>query len=154
MKQVPAFALGLTHCHLQNVSFFLLKLPFTFTVVFSNFWIRWLNSTFSFHYFLYFLLSLLSQIYILFGFQMCILPYDCNVRDSHSIPGSGRSPGEGNGKPPLYSCLENPMDRETWEVQSMELQKLSDWVNYDIIDLFERHVIFRLAISILNLIQN
>ena len=27
-----------------------------------------------------------------------------------SVPGSGRSPGEGNGKPPQYSCLENPMD--------------------------------------------
>ena len=30
------------------------------------------------------------------------------------IPGWGRSPGEGNGKPLLYSCLENPMDGEAW----------------------------------------
>ena len=30
------------------------------------------------------------------------------------IPGSGRSPGEGNGDPLQYSCLENPMDREAW----------------------------------------
>ena len=30
------------------------------------------------------------------------------------IPGSGRSPGEGNGHPLQYSCLENPMDREAW----------------------------------------
>ena len=30
------------------------------------------------------------------------------------IPGSGRSPGEGNGNPLLYSCLENPMDGGTW----------------------------------------
>ena len=30
------------------------------------------------------------------------------------IPGSGRSPGEGNGKPLKYPCLENPMDREAW----------------------------------------
>ena len=38
-----------------------------------------------------------------------------NVRDVGSIPGSGRSPGEGQGNPLLYSCLENPMDREaTW----------------------------------------
>ena len=29
-----------------------------------------------------------------------------------SVPRSGRSPGEGNGNPPQYSCLENPMDRE------------------------------------------
>ena len=31
-----------------------------------------------------------------------------------SIPGSGRSPGEGNGNPLQYSCLENPMDKEAW----------------------------------------
>ena len=31
-----------------------------------------------------------------------------------SIPRSGRTPGEGNGKPLQYSCLENPMDRGTW----------------------------------------
>ena len=31
-----------------------------------------------------------------------------------SFPGSGRSPGEGNGNPPQYSCLENPRDRGTW----------------------------------------
>ena len=30
------------------------------------------------------------------------------------IPGLGRSPGEGNGNPPQYSCLENPMDKEAW----------------------------------------
>ena len=35
-------------------------------------------------------------------------------RDTGSIPGLGRSPGEGNGTPLLYSCLENPMDRGTW----------------------------------------
>ena len=38
----------------------------------------------------------------------------CNVGDPGSIPGSGRSPGEGKGKPLRYSCLENPMDREAW----------------------------------------
>ena len=38
----------------------------------------------------------------------------CNVGDSDSIPGSGRSPGEGNGYPLQYSCLENSMDRGTW----------------------------------------
>ena len=35
-----------------------------------------------------------------------------NAGDLGSIPGSGRSPGEGNGNPLQYSCLENPMDRE------------------------------------------
>ena len=38
----------------------------------------------------------------------------CNAGDLGSIPGSGRSPGEGNGTPLQYSCLENPMDREAW----------------------------------------
>ena len=34
--------------------------------------------------------------------------------DTGSIPGSGRSPGGGNGSPLQYSCLENPMDRGAW----------------------------------------
>ena len=34
-----------------------------------------------------------------------------DIRDASSIPGSGRSIGEGNGNPLQYSCLENPMDR-------------------------------------------
>ena len=36
------------------------------------------------------------------------------VRDAGSIPGSGRYSGGGHGKPPQYSCLENPTDREAW----------------------------------------
>ena len=38
-----------------------------------------------------------------------------NEGDLSSIPGSGRSPGEGNGYPLQYSCLENPMDRGAWQ---------------------------------------
>ena len=38
-----------------------------------------------------------------------------NAGDPGSIPGSGRSPGEGNGNPLQYSCLENPMDWGTWQ---------------------------------------
>ena len=38
----------------------------------------------------------------------------CNVGDLDSIPGSGRSPREGNGNPLQYSCLENPMDGGAW----------------------------------------
>ena len=37
-----------------------------------------------------------------------------NAGDPSSIPGSGRSSGEGNGYPLQYSWLENPMDREAW----------------------------------------
>ena len=38
----------------------------------------------------------------------------CSAGDPGSIPGSGRSTGEGNGKPLQYSCLENPTDRGAW----------------------------------------
>ena len=40
----------------------------------------------------------------------------CHARGPSSIPGSGRSPGEGNGYSVQYSCLENPMDRVAWRV--------------------------------------
>ena len=39
----------------------------------------------------------------------------CDVGDPGSIPGLGRSPGEGNGNPLQYSCLEIPMDRGAWQ---------------------------------------
>ena len=37
-----------------------------------------------------------------------------DARDVGSIPGLGRSPGGGHDNPLQYSCLENPMDRESW----------------------------------------
>ena len=39
----------------------------------------------------------------------------CNAGDLGSIPGLERSPGEGNGHPLKHSCLENPVDRGTWQ---------------------------------------
>ena len=39
----------------------------------------------------------------------------CNAGDPGLIPGWGRSPGEGNGNPLQYSCLENPRDRGAWQ---------------------------------------
>ena len=47
----------------------------------------------------------------------------CSVGDPGSIPGAGRSPGEGNGNPLQYSCLENPMDREAWQATVHEVTK-------------------------------
>ena len=38
-----------------------------------------------------------------------------DIRDTGLIPGLGRYPGVGNGKPDQYSCLENSMDREVWQ---------------------------------------
>ena len=43
--------------------------------------------------------------------------------DTGWIPRWGRSPGEGNGNPLQYSCLENPMDRAWWTIQSMGATK-------------------------------
>ena len=48
----------------------------------------------------------------------------CNSGDPGSIPGSGRAPGEGNGNPLHYSCLENPMDRGAGGLQSMGSQRV------------------------------
>ena len=39
----------------------------------------------------------------------------CNAGDPSAIPGTGRSPGEGNVNPLQYSCLENLMDRGAWQ---------------------------------------
>ena len=54
----------------------------------------------------------------------------CNVDDLGLIPGLGRSPGEGNGNPLQYSCLENSMDRGAWQATvhgvTMSQTRLSD----------------------------
>ena len=47
-----------------------------------------------------------------------------NAGDLGSIPGSGRSPGGGNGNPLQYACLENPMMEEHGSLQSMGLQRV------------------------------
>ena len=51
----------------------------------------------------------------------------CNAGDLGSIPGLGRSPGEGNGTPLQYSCLENPMDRGDWWVAVHVVAKSQTW---------------------------
>ena len=58
-----------------------------------------------------------------------------DAREAGSIPGSRRWPRIGNGNPFQYSCLENPMDRRVWWLQSMRLQRVrrdawwSTWFN-------------------------
>ena len=47
----------------------------------------------------------------------------CSAGDPVSIPGLGRSPGEGNGNPLKYSCLENSMDRGDWEATAQAVAK-------------------------------
>ena len=48
----------------------------------------------------------------------------CNAGDPGSIPVLGRSPGEGNGNPLQYSCLENPMDRGAWWVIVLGVERV------------------------------
>ena len=47
-----------------------------------------------------------------------------DVGDAGSIPGLGRSPGEGNGNPLQYSCLVNPMDRGNWQATVHSITEL------------------------------
>ena len=46
-----------------------------------------------------------------------------DVRDTGSIPGSGKSPGEGNGNPHQYACLVNPVDRGAWRATVHSISK-------------------------------
>ena len=52
-----------------------------------------------------------------------------NAEDAGSIPGSGRSPGEGTGNPLQYFCLENSMDRGDWWATVCRLAKSRTWLN-------------------------
>ena len=52
-----------------------------------------------------------------------------NVGDLSLIPGWGRSPGEGNGYPLQYSCLENPMDRGAWWAAVHGVAKSQTWLS-------------------------
>ena len=52
----------------------------------------------------------------------------CNAGDPGSIPGWGRSPGEGNGNPLQYSCLETPMDRGAWQATVHGVAKSRTWL--------------------------
>ena len=58
----------------------------------------------------------------------------CSAGDLGSIPGSRRSPGEGNGNPLQYSCLENPMDGGAWWAPAQGVTKsptrLSDFTHF------------------------
>ena len=64
----------------------------------------------------------------------------CSVGDPGSIPGSGRSPGEGNGNPLQYSCLENPMDRGAWQATVHEAAKscsrLNNFTHFNFTNLY------------------
>ena len=55
-----------------------------------------------------------TKVYIWTSLVAQMVKHVYNAGDLGSIPGSGRFPGEGNGNPLQYSCLENPMGRGAW----------------------------------------
>ena len=62
----------------------------------------------------HFKLKLNISIYMGFSGDSVVKNLPANAGDVGSIPGSGKSPGEGNGNPSQYSCLENAIDRGAW----------------------------------------
>ena len=75
----------------------------------------------------FFELGLIS-VYIWEGFAggSAVKNPPADTGDMGLMPGSGRSPGEGNGNPPQYSCLRNPMDRGAWWATVHGIPKESD----------------------------
>ena len=69
----------------------------------------------------------------------------CNSRDQGSIPGLGRSPGEGSSSPLQYSCLEDPMDRRTWWSIVHGVAKSCTWLSN-----YRFHFFFNLDIKLAN----
>ena len=65
----------------------------------------------------------------------------CNVGDPGLIPGSGRSPGEGNGNPLQDSCLENSMDRGAWWATVHEKESNTTEILHFFFNKFERSLI-------------
>ena len=66
-----------------------------------------------------------TGLFFVLGFPGCsvVKNLPATVGDAGLIPGLGRSPGEGNGNPLYYSCLENSMDRGAWGAIVQGLQK-------------------------------
>ena len=63
---------------------------------------------------------------VLVPLYLDVLCHAGDVRDVGSIPGLGRSPGEGNGNPLKYSCLGNPMERGAWWAIAHGISKVSE----------------------------
>ena len=73
----------------------------------------------------------------------------CNLGDPGSIPVSGRSPGEGNGHPLQYSCLENPMDGGSWQAIVHRVVKSRTWLKW--LHFTDKCWAFQVALVVKNL---
>ena len=71
----------------------------------------------------------LGEVYILFPGGSEDKASACNAGDPGTIPGLGRSPGEGNGNPLQYSCPENPMGRGAWQATVHGVAKSQTWLS-------------------------
>ena len=91
------------------------------------------------------MVSVFPFVEMMYHIDLCVLNYPCNrtslvaqmvvsiynAGDLDSVPGSGRLPGEGNGNPLQYSCLENPMDGGAWcRLLSMGSQSRTQLSNF------------------------
>ena len=74
----------------------------------------------------------MSYVYLYMGFPggSVVKNLPANEGDVGLIPGSGRSPGEGNGNLLQYPCLGNPMDRGAWQTTVHEVEKESDMTEH------------------------
>ena len=73
-------------------------------------------------------LAMFMNQFVLFAFQVAqqLKSLPANTGDAGLISGSGRCPGEGNGNPLQYSCLDNPMDRGAWWATVQDVAKRHD----------------------------
>ena len=91
---------------------------------------RWFLKSFHFHFWLTNYLSFTLSNNKGFPDGSRAKEFTCNVRDAGLIPGSERSPREGNGYPFQYSCLENPMNRGAWWATVVGSQRVGhDWTD-------------------------
>ena len=77
----------------------------------------------------------------------------CNAGNLGSIPASGRSPGEGNGNPLQYSCLENSMDRGAWWATVHGVAKSQTRLS-DFTFTFQGYIQFHLPIDFFHFLPN
>ena len=100
-------------------------------------------------------MSYISYITLAFPSSSNGKAFACKVGDPRSIPGSRRSPGEGNGNPYQHPCLENPMDRGALQATVHEVTQGQTWLSdkhtHHIFSFNLFHLIFCDQVSVLSI---